>query len=78
MRFIGWGLYKLLLKLGDCIVNVPSMLVLPAVLPLLWEVGTQKTPNKKIVAIMADEGYRYQPTVYADKWLKDLPGWPRL
>lgn len=38
----------------------------------------KKTPNKKIVAIMADEGYRYQPTVYADKWLKDLPGWPTV
>ncbi|WHS32555.1 cysteine synthase family protein [Brucella sp. NM4] len=32
-------------------------------------------PNKTIVAITADEGYRYQSTVFSDTWLNIQPGW---
>lgn len=32
-------------------------------------------PEKTAVVIMADEGYRYQSTVYADDWLEDQDGW---
>lgn len=45
------GALQAFVKLADCIVNIASMLVLPAVLLLLWEVGTQKSQPQKIVAI---------------------------
>lgn len=32
--------------------------------------------NETVVAIMPDEGYRYQSTVYSDDWLVAQSGWP--
>ena len=34
-----------------------------------WWAG--KNPGKVVVSIFPDEGYRYQDTVYNDKWLED-------
>ncbi|WID99744.1 cysteine synthase family protein (plasmid) [Bosea vestrisii] len=33
-------------------------------------------PHQLTVAILPDEGYRYQNTVYNEAWLSTLPGWP--
>ncbi|EXL05068.1 S-sulfocysteine synthase [Brucella sp. NBRC 12951] len=39
----------------------------------------QNAQNKTVVAIMADEGYRYQSTVYCDDWLSSLSSeWPTI
>ena len=35
-----------------------------------------KHPNSSTVVILADEGSRYQDTVYDDDWLMRLDGWP--
>ena len=33
-------------------------------------------PDAVVAVIMPDEGYRHADTVYNDKWLAALPGWP--
>lgn len=35
----------------------------------------QKNPNETVVAILPDEGYRYQETIYSDEWLHDQGVW---
>ncbi|MDH7784852.1 cysteine synthase [Ochrobactrum sp. 19YEA23] len=39
-----------------------------------WHASSE--PRKTIVAITADEGYRYQSTIYSDDWLNSQMGWP--
>jgi cysteine synthase A len=43
---------------------------------LVGEWYARHYPDQTVVAIMADEGNRYQPTVYCDDWLKCQQGWP--
>lgn len=39
----------------------------------------RQAPNDTVVAIMADEGYRYQSTVHSDDWLRNLSSdWPTI
>jgi len=35
----------------------------------------QQNPNATVVAILPDEGYRYQDTIYNDQWLRDQGAW---
>lgn len=35
----------------------------------------RKHPEKRVVCLLPDEGYRYQHTVYNDEWLANLPDW---
>lgn len=36
---------------------------------------SQGYPDKTIVTLLPDDGYRYQQTIYNDAWLANLPGW---
>lgn len=33
-------------------------------------------PTASVAVIMPDEGFRHADTIYSDKWLSALPGWP--
>lgn len=35
----------------------------------------QQNPQKRVVCLLPDEGYRYQHTIYNDKWLHTVPNW---
>lgn len=38
--------------------------------------AASRYPEASVAVIMPDEGHRYAETVYDDKWLALLPGWP--
>jgi cysteine synthase A len=38
--------------------------------------AASRYPDARVAVIMPDEGHRYAETVYDDKWLASLPGWP--